>query len=266
MACSHTGERSRVSIEGEGTAVYSAAFRGCRLRLHRGSLLDVQRRIGDWHDWHQLEEIAREILRGRPRQCAGRADCEDHKAEVRSGACRSQCSAQALPAHCDAECSGLLAAPVSEMGWLGSAVGPTGVKTPRFFLLISARLKSCPCYKARPWQCFSTLHSRAVTKHSHVTRFRFRPIQAAKRTSDKNSGARFSFLCRKQPTIALVTVDEFCFSMPRILMHKCRASNTTPTPCGLIASRIASAIWRGGDVPPAPAGGAQTPRPAARFC
>jgi hypothetical protein len=38
------------------------------------------------------------------------------------------------------------------------------------------------------------------------------------RTSDRNS-ARVSF-CRKQPTMALVTVDEFCFSMPRIIMHK----------------------------------------------
>jgi hypothetical protein len=26
------------------------------------ALGDVQRRIGDWHDWHQLEEIAREVL------------------------------------------------------------------------------------------------------------------------------------------------------------------------------------------------------------
>ena len=26
------------------------------------ALGDVQRRIGDWHDWHQLAEIAREVL------------------------------------------------------------------------------------------------------------------------------------------------------------------------------------------------------------
>ncbi len=26
------------------------------------TLGDVQRRVGDWHDWHQLEEIAREVL------------------------------------------------------------------------------------------------------------------------------------------------------------------------------------------------------------
>ncbi len=26
------------------------------------ALGDVQRRIGDWHDWQQLEEIARQVL------------------------------------------------------------------------------------------------------------------------------------------------------------------------------------------------------------
>jgi CHAD domain-containing protein len=26
------------------------------------TLGDVQRRVGDWHDWHQLEEIARAVL------------------------------------------------------------------------------------------------------------------------------------------------------------------------------------------------------------
>ena len=26
------------------------------------ALGDVQRRIGDWHDWHQLEEIAHGVL------------------------------------------------------------------------------------------------------------------------------------------------------------------------------------------------------------
>ena len=36
--------------------------------------------------------------------------------------------------------------------------------------------------------------------------------------------------------MALVTVDECCFSMPRIIMHKCFASITTPTPCGAMAS------------------------------
>ena len=32
--------------------------------------------------------------------------------------------------------------------------------------------------------------------------------------------------------MALVTVFEFCFSTPRIIMHRCAASMTTPTPCG----------------------------------
>jgi hypothetical protein len=47
-------------------------------------------------------------------------------------------------------------------------------------------------------------------------------------SSDRNS-ARVSF-CWKQPTIAEVTVDELCFSTPRIIMHRCCASMTTPTP------------------------------------
>ena len=60
------------------------------------------------------------------------------------------------------------------------------------------------------------------------------PSTAECRTSDKNS-VRVSFW-RKQPTMALVTVEECCFSMPRIIMHRWRASITTPTPCGSMAS------------------------------
>ena len=60
------------------------------------------------------------------------------------------------------------------------------------------------------------------------------PSYPCRRTSDKNS-ARVSF-CRKHPTIADVTVDELCFSIPRIIMHRCCASITTPTPCGAMAS------------------------------
>jgi len=60
------------------------------------------------------------------------------------------------------------------------------------------------------------------------------PAQPGCRTRERNS-ARVSF-CRKHPTIADVTVEEFCFSIPRIIMQRCRASITTPTPCGLIAS------------------------------
>ena len=37
---------------------------------------------------------------------------------------------------------------------------------------------------------------------------------------------------RKTPSIALVTATEFCFSTPRIIMHRCVASITTATPCG----------------------------------
>src|SRR4029077_10021207 len=39
-----------------------------------------------------------------------------------------------------------------------------------------------------------------------------------------------------------VIVEECCFSTPRIIMHRCLASTTTPTPCGLIALSITSAI------------------------
>jgi len=39
-----------------------------------------------------------------------------------------------------------------------------------------------------------------------------------------------------------VIVEECCFSTPRIIMHRCLASTTTPTPCGLMALPIASAI------------------------
>src|SRR6266542_1566894 len=48
---------------------------------------------------------------------------------------------------------------------------------------------------------------------------------------------------RNEPSIALVTATEFCFSTPRIDMHKCVASVTTPTPSGLIFSRSVLAIW-----------------------
>src|SRR3984885_4238993 len=79
--------------------------------------------------------------------------------------------------------------------------------------------------------------------HLPIWRFSIHSVlEPGCRTSDKNS-VRVSF-SRKQPTIAEVTVDEFCFSIPRIIMHKCRASITTPTPCGWIASSIESAICR----------------------
>ena len=47
---------------------------------------------------------------------------------------------------------------------------------------------------------------------------------------------------RNAPSIALVTATEFCFSTPRMDMHRCVASVTTATPSGLIFSVSVSAI------------------------
>ena len=44
---------------------------------------------------------------------------------------------------------------------------------------------------------------------------------------------RVSLLSRKAPSMALVMAPECCFSTPRIIMQKCRASQITPTPRGL---------------------------------
>lgn len=38
---------------------------------------------------------------------------------------------------------------------------------------------------------------------------------------------------RKLPSMAEVTMLEFCFSTPRIIMQRCWASMTTPTPSAL---------------------------------
>src|SRR4030095_10724780 len=46
----------------------------------------------------------------------------------------------------------------------------------------------------------------------------------------------------KAPRMALVTTVEFCFSMPRIRMHRCSASVTTATPSGASWRSIVSAI------------------------
>ena len=54
---------------------------------------------------------------------------------------------------------------------------------------------------------------------------------------------RVRALSRNAPSMELVTQNEFCFSTPRIDMHRCVASMTTATPSGLIFSRIVSAIW-----------------------
>ena len=46
------------------------------------------------------------------------------------------------------------------------------------------------------------------------------------------------------PSMALVTAVEFCFSTPRIDMHRCVPSQTTATPSSAIFSWIVSAIYR----------------------
>ena len=47
---------------------------------------------------------------------------------------------------------------------------------------------------------------------------------------------RVSTLVRNTPSIAEVVTQEFCFSTPRIRMHRCSASSTTATPKGLSSS------------------------------
>src|SRR5579862_2940901 len=60
------------------------------------------------------------------------------------------------------------------------------------------------------------------------------------RTRDKNS-SRVALRLRKLPSMVLVTVLDPCFSTPRIIMQKCWASHSTPTPRGEITWAIASA-------------------------
>ena len=48
---------------------------------------------------------------------------------------------------------------------------------------------------------------------------------------------------RNTPSIALVAATEFCFSTPRIDMHRCVASITTATPRGSIFWQMVWAIW-----------------------
>ncbi len=55
---------------------------------------------------------------------------------------------------------------------------------------------------------------------------------------DRNS-SRVGGLVRKTPSTDEVTKEEFCFSTPRIIMHRWRASIMTPTPSALIESLIA---------------------------
>jgi hypothetical protein len=51
------------------------------------------------------------------------------------------------------------------------------------------------------------------------------------RIRERNS-SRVCAFSRNEPSMALVTVCEFCFSTPRITMHRWRAWTTTPTPSG----------------------------------
>ena len=44
--------------------------------------------------------------------------------------------------------------------------------------------------------------------------------------------------------MAEVVIDEFCFSTPRIIMHRCFASMTTPTPLAPVTFSTLSAICR----------------------
>jgi hypothetical protein len=58
---------------------------------------------------------------------------------------------------------------------------------------------------------------------------------------DKNS-SRVAGFVRNTPSTEEVTKLEFCFSTPRIIMQRWRASIITPTPSALIESLIAKAI------------------------
>ena len=56
------------------------------------------------------------------------------------------------------------------------------------------------------------------------------------------NSARVVAFDRKLPSTLDVTITEFCFSTPRIIMHRWRHSITTPTPSAPTLSRTARAI------------------------
>src|SRR3972149_7038718 len=68
------------------------------------------------------------------------------------------------------------------------------------------------------------------------------PSQAFCRIRVMNS-LRVSWRVRKAPSNVLVMIIEFCFSTPRIRMHRCSASMTTATPRGSSFSMMILAIW-----------------------
>ena len=141
------------------------------------ALGNAKKKIGDWHDWQQLKEIAREIL--------------------------------------DAQQDRVLLTEIDQAEMRKTGRGP-GVGQ----------------YAAQKVSAAGSDSQESGLEQARNTP----PAHAAPdgRTSERNS-ARVSF-CLKQPSMALVTVEECCFSMPRIIMHRWRASITTPTPCGAIAS------------------------------
>jgi len=80
----------------------------------------------------------------------------------------------------------------------------------------------------------SSIHARAAPEG--------RGVAMPGRLMRSRNSSRVRALSRKMPIIALVTANEFCFSTPRIDMHRCVPSQTTATPIGSIFSRIVSAI------------------------
>jgi len=88
------------------------------------------------------------------------------------------------------------------------------------------------------WAKFSgiknTCHQQPITQNPL-------PPLYLSRMRERNS-SRVCTFSRNAPSMALVTVCEFCFSTPRITMHRCRASTTTPTPNGAIFCWMALAI------------------------
>ena len=68
----------------------------------------------------------------------------------------------------------------------------------------------------------------ALPYGSRLGNHRLKPVPPAR---DRNS-SRVSLRSRNAPSMALVMAPECCFSTPRIIMQKCRASQITPTPSG----------------------------------
>jgi hypothetical protein len=113
------------------------------------------------------------------------------------------------------------------------------------FLSLHKRSKATPCL-FRPRYAGANLGHPSrerglVALFHHPSRERgcvalsaYRLLWGRDWTRERNSARVFCWW--KTPTIAEVTVDECCFSTPRIIMQRCLASITTPTPWGSIAS------------------------------